>query len=65
MAHVASLLAEGTPAERWLARAVMNGERTDPDTWRRMFPALFSPSADPALSDHAARVRGSSGRGNR
>ena len=24
-----------------MARAVMNGERTDPEFWRRMFPALF------------------------
>jgi hypothetical protein len=56
VAHAASLLEEGTAAERWLARAVMNGERTDPETWRRIFPALFGPAADPALSDHAARV---------
>ena len=56
VAHAASLLAEGTPAERWLARAVMNGERTDPEIWRRIFPALFGPAAEPALSDHAARV---------
>lgn len=56
VAHAASLLAEGTPAERWLARAVMNGERTDPEIWRRIFPALFGPAADPALGDHAARV---------
>jgi hypothetical protein len=56
VAHVASLLAEGTVAERWLARAVMNGERTDPETWRRIFPALFGPAANPSLSDHAARV---------
>lgn len=41
VARVASLLANATPAERWLARAVMNGERTDPDFWRRMFPAIF------------------------
>ena len=39
--RVARLLADATPAERWMARAVMNGERTDPDIWRRMFPALF------------------------
>ena len=56
VAHAASLLAEGTAAERWLARAVMNGERTDPETWRRIFPALFGPAANPSLSDHAARV---------
>ncbi len=41
VARVASLLAEASAAERWLARAVMNGERTDAEAWRRMFPALF------------------------
>ena len=30
VARVAALLAGATPAERWMARAVMNGERTDP-----------------------------------
>ncbi|MGZ8527684.1 MAG: hypothetical protein ACXWWR_02735, partial [Candidatus Limnocylindrales bacterium] len=34
------LVSAGTP-ERVLARAVMNGERTDPAGWRRMFPGLF------------------------
>jgi hypothetical protein len=56
VAHAASLLAEGSPAERWLARAVMNGERTDPESWRRVFPALFGSAAEPALRDHAALV---------
>jgi hypothetical protein len=56
VARVAALLAEGTPAERWLARAVMNGERTDADTWRRMFPSLFGGTATPTLRDHAAQV---------
>ncbi len=32
-----------------LARAVMNGERTDPDAWRRIFPTLFGEAADPAV----------------
>lgn len=39
--RVAVLLAGATPAERWMARAVMNGERTDPEIWRRIFPSLF------------------------
>jgi hypothetical protein len=52
--RVAALLAEATPAERWLARAAMNGERTDADAWRRMFPALCGSGATPALRDHAA-----------
>ncbi|MGD0019617.1 MAG: hypothetical protein ABSD62_10225 [Candidatus Limnocylindrales bacterium] len=41
VARVATLLADATPAERWMARAVMNGERTDPEVWRRIFPSLF------------------------
>jgi hypothetical protein len=56
VARVAELLAEATPAERWLARAVMNGERTDADTWRRMFPSLFGGAAAPTLRDHAAQI---------
>jgi hypothetical protein len=46
--RVAALLADATPAERWLARAVMNGERTEPEVWRRMFPALFGEGRDRA-----------------
>ena len=56
VARVAALLAEGTLAERWLARAVMNGERTDSETWRRVFPSLFGRDAAPVLRDHADRV---------
>jgi len=41
VARVARLLADGTHGQRLLARAVMNGERTDPAAWRAMFPALF------------------------
>ena len=44
MARAAALLADVGPAERLLARAVMNGERTDPASWRRMFPSLFGPN---------------------
>lgn len=60
VARLATLLAEGTPAERWLARAVMNGERTDPGTWRRILPSLFGEAAAPALRDHAGLVLDSS-----
>jgi hypothetical protein len=42
--RAAALLAEATPAQRVLARAVMNGETTDAAGWLAMFPALFSPS---------------------
>jgi hypothetical protein len=42
VARVARLLSDAGPAEQLLARAVMTGERTEPATWRRMFPALFT-----------------------
>jgi hypothetical protein len=41
VAHVAELLAGASRAQLLLARAVMNGERTEPEPWRAMFPALF------------------------
>ncbi len=41
VARVAGLLAGATAAERLMARAAMNGERTGPEVWRRMFPTLF------------------------
>jgi len=41
VAHAADLLEGATTVQRVLARAVMNGDSTDPDTWRVMFPALF------------------------
>ena len=40
----AALLAEATTAQRVLARAVMNGETTDPAGWIAMFPTLFGPT---------------------
>jgi hypothetical protein len=49
VARAAGLLVGATRGELVLARAVMNGERTDPATWRRMFPTLFGdPEAGPA-----------------
>lgn len=42
--RAAAPLAEATPTQRVLARAVMNGETTDVDGWRAMFPTLFGPS---------------------
>jgi hypothetical protein len=45
VARTAALLADATPAQRVLARAVMNGETTDPDGWQTMFPTLFGPTA--------------------
>ena len=56
VARLAALLAAATPAERWMARAAMNGERTDAATWRRMFPALFGEGPDAELRDHAERL---------
>jgi len=47
VAHAADLLADASPAQRVLARAVMNGETTDPDGWRATFPGPFGPAADP------------------
>ena len=41
VARVADLLVDATLAQRILARAVMNGESTDPDGWMAMFPTLF------------------------
>ena len=55
VARAAQLLADATPAQRVLARAVMNGETTDPDGWRLMFPTLFS-DADPGLLAHSAAI---------
>jgi hypothetical protein len=43
--RVASLLADASLAERWMARAVMNGQRTDAGTWRCIFPAVFGDGA--------------------
>ena len=45
VARAAELLAEASQAERILARAVMNGESTDPSAWMTMFPTLFGPDA--------------------
>src|SRR6185369_8537163 len=42
--------------QRLLARAVMNGESTDPDGWRAMFPSLFGPTAA-GSADAAIRAR--------
>ena len=55
VARAAGLLADATLAERILARAVMNGETTDPDGWRAMFPTLFGAAADDAEPGDAAR----------
>lgn len=57
VARAADLLAEASPTELLLARAAMNGERTDPAVWRAMFPGLFGPAvADEALRDRAEAI---------
>ena len=59
VARVAGLLADATPADRVLARAVMNGERTDPATWRDDVPGtLFAPTRRPEQREHAERLLG-------
>jgi hypothetical protein len=45
VARMADLLVEASHGERVLARAVMNGETTDPADWRTMFPTLFGGDA--------------------
>jgi hypothetical protein len=55
VARAAALLADAGHAERVLARAVMNGESTDPAGWRTMFPGLFGP--DVAAGDAPAVQR--------
>ncbi len=56
VAWAAELLADATLGERIMARAVMNGERTDPDVWRSMFPTLFGPGVGPEVADRAERL---------
>ena len=62
VARAASLLADASPTQRLLARAVMNGETLDPDGWRTMFPTLFGPGVEPsgpgALGGHPGRLAG-------
>ena len=56
VARAAALLVGATTPERLLARAVMNGERTDPETWRRIFPALFSEGLDEGPRNRAEAI---------
>ena len=57
VATAATLLADASTAQRVLARAVMNGETTDPEGWRVTFPTLFSDEvAAPAAPEERART---------
>ncbi len=47
VARAAAILADADRAGRILARAVMNGESTDPAAWRAMFPTLLTEAAPP------------------
>lgn len=53
--NLAQLLADASPAERVLARAVMNGQSEDPVAWRVMFPTLFGEAASPLGSAERTR----------
>ncbi len=56
VAAVADLLVGASPGQRLLARAVMNGERTEPARWRTMFPSLFGPLADDATAERSEEL---------
>ena len=50
VARMADILVDASHGERVLARAVMNGETTEPADWRTMFPTLFA-AGDAARAD--------------
>lgn len=56
VARAAGLLAGATVPQRVLARAVMNGESTDADAWRSMFPTLFGEAVDPAARERSEAI---------
>jgi len=56
VARAATLLADASRAQRLLARAVMNGESSEPDRWRAMFPTLFGPEADGADRERSEAI---------
>jgi hypothetical protein len=56
VARVAALLTAATAGERWLARAAMNGERTEADVWRRIFPSLFGEGTGAAVREQAELI---------
>jgi len=43
--RLAGLVADASYPQRLMARAVMNGESTEPATWRRIFPTVLGPAA--------------------
>lgn len=54
--RAATLLADATTTERLLARAAMNGERTEPGVWRAMFPTLFGAGTEPEVRQRAEAI---------
>lgn len=56
VARGAGLLADASPTQRLLARAVMNGETLDPDGWRTMFPMLFEPGIAPLERERSEAI---------
>ncbi len=54
--RAATLLADASPAQRLLARAVMNGETFDPEGWRTMFPTLFGPGTAAADNERSEAI---------
>jgi hypothetical protein len=56
VARAATLLVGATVPQRVLARAVMNGESTDADAWRQMFPTLFDEAVDPAARERSEAI---------
>jgi len=48
VSRAADLLEGASLEQRVLARAAMNGESSDPEAWRAMFPSLFGPDVVPA-----------------
>ena len=54
VARLAALVAEATYPQRLLARAVMNGESTEPAAWRAIFPTVLGPDAPER--DHAEQI---------
>jgi len=54
--RLAELLVGASTAQLVLARAVMNGETTDPDTWRSMVPACFPDDRSEAILTASLQV---------
>jgi hypothetical protein len=58
VARLAALLGDGSPAQLVLARAVMNGESTDPATWRAIVPSCFPDEQAEAILGASLEVAG-------